>query len=77
MLRVSVRVPVLVRVLLFVLASVSVLTTAREFSFAWALPAPPLWVDVAVSIAAFVWAVVFSRRYPEAVRRRVRATALQ
>ena len=30
----------------------------------------PIWIDVAVSIAAFAGAVVFSRRYPIAVRRR-------
>ena len=34
------------------------------------VPAIPIWLDVWVSIAAFVGAVVFSRRYPEAVRRR-------
>ena len=33
----------------------------------------PIWVDVVVSIAAFAGAVVFSRRYPEAVRRRALA----
>jgi len=36
------------------------------------IPAIPIWVDVAVSIAALVGAVVFSRRYPDAVRRRAR-----
>ena len=30
----------------------------------------PIWLDVVVSVAAFVAAVVFTRRYPEAVRRR-------
>jgi hypothetical protein len=37
----------------------------------------PIWLDVVVSIAAFVGAVVFSRRYPEAVRRRALANALR
>jgi len=37
----------------------------------------PIWLDVVVSIVAFVGAVVFSRRYPEAVRRRALANALQ
>ena len=41
------------------------------------VPAIPIWRDVAVSIAAFVGAVVFSRRYPEAVRRRALANALR
>src|SRR5262249_39052710 len=35
----------------------------------------PIWLDVVVSIAAFVGAVVFSRRYPQAVRRRALADA--
>jgi hypothetical protein len=35
----------------------------------------PIWFDVGVSIAAFVGAVVFSRRYPVAVRRRALANA--
>jgi hypothetical protein len=35
----------------------------------------PIWVDVVVSIAAFVGAVFFSRRYPVAVRRRALAKA--
>jgi len=35
----------------------------------------PIWVDVVVSIAAFVGAVVFTRRYPEAVQRRALASA--
>jgi hypothetical protein len=34
----------------------------------------PIWLDVWISIAAFVGAVVFSRRYPEAVRRRALAS---
>ena len=34
------------------------------------VPAVPLWIDVAVSVAAFVAAVWFSRRYPDVVRRR-------
>jgi hypothetical protein len=33
----------------------------------------PIWVDVVVSIAVFVGAVVFSRRYPQTVRRRALA----
>ena len=37
----------------------------------------PIWLDVGVSIAAFVGAVVFSRRYPEAVRRRALANAMR
>jgi hypothetical protein len=41
------------------------------------VPAIPIWLDVLVSIAAFVSAVVFSRRYPEAVRRRALANALR
>jgi len=41
------------------------------------VPAIPVWVDVVVSIAAFVGAVVFSRRYPQAVRRRAIANALR
>jgi len=35
----------------------------------------PIWVDVAVAIAAFLGAVWFSRWYPEAVRRRALANA--
>jgi len=35
----------------------------------------PIWVDVVVSIAAFVGAVVFTRLYPEAVQRRALASA--
>ena len=38
-------------------------------------PAIPIWLDVVVSIAAFVGAVWFSRRYPEAVQRRALANA--
>lgn len=34
------------------------------------LPAIPLWIDVLASVAAFVAAVWFSRRYPDVVRRR-------
>ncbi|HKA61863.1 MAG TPA: hypothetical protein VKH83_05525 [Methylomirabilota bacterium] len=34
------------------------------------VPAVPLWIDVAASIAAFGAAVWFSRRYPDVVRRR-------
>jgi hypothetical protein len=37
----------------------------------------PIWLDVGVSIAAFAGAIVFSRRYPEAVRRRALANALR
>src|SRR5262245_49080585 len=33
-----------------VLVLLSVLTTALEASFAWALPVPALWVDVAVAV---------------------------
>ncbi len=39
------------------------------------VPAIPIWLDVAVSIAAFVGAVWFSRRYPAAVQRRALANA--
>lgn len=39
------------------------------------VPAIPIWLDVVVSIAASVVAVWFSRRYPEAVRRRALANA--
>jgi hypothetical protein len=34
------------------------------------VPAIPLWIDIAASVAAFVAAVWFSRRYPDVVRRR-------
>jgi hypothetical protein len=34
------------------------------------VPGLPIWVDVAVSVAAFVAAVWFTRSYPAAVRRR-------
>jgi len=40
------------------------------------VPAIPIWLDVAVSIAALVGAVWFSRWYPEAVRRRALASAV-
>ena len=39
------------------------------------VPAIPIWLDVVVSVAAFGGAVWFSRRYPEAVRRRALANA--
>ncbi len=39
------------------------------------VPAMPLWVDVAGSVAAFVLAVWFSRWYPGVVRRRALAAA--
>jgi hypothetical protein len=35
----------------------------------------PIWIDVAVAIAAFLGAVWFTRWYPEAVRRRAIASA--
>ncbi len=67
------------------------LTTNRIITSVWAatfaihvaadaaaqyVAAIPIWVDVVVSIAAFVGAVIFTRRYPEAVRRRAIASAL-
>ena len=39
------------------------------------VPAVPLWVDIAGSVAAFVIAVWFSRWYPAVVRRRAFAAA--
>jgi hypothetical protein len=39
------------------------------------VPAIPIWLDVAASIAALVGAIWFSRWYPEAVRRRALANA--
>ena len=68
------------------------LTTNRIITSVWAatfavhvaadaaaqyVAAIPIWVDVVVSIAAFVGAVIFTRRYPEAVRRRALANALR
>ena len=62
------------------------MTTNRAITAVWAVafavlvaadaaaeyvPALPLWVDVAVSIAAFVGAVWFTRWYPAVVRRSV------
>lgn len=66
------------------------LTTNRIITAVWAatfaihaaadgaaeyVPAIPIWLDVAVSIAALVGAVWFSRWYPESVRRRALANA--
>jgi uncharacterized membrane protein len=39
------------------------------------VPAIPIWVDVVVSIAAFVGAIWFTRSYPQAVQRRALAAA--
>ena len=38
------------------------------------VPAIPIWVDVAASVAAFAGAIAFTRWYPAHIRRRVRAT---
>lgn len=66
------------------------LTTNRIITAVWAatfaihvaadgaaqyVPAIPIWLDVAVSIAAFGGAVWFSRWYPAAVQRRALASA--
>jgi len=66
------------------------LTTNRIITMVWAgafaalvaadalaewVPAVPLWVDVAGSVAAFAAAVWFSRWYPAAVQRRALAAA--
>ena len=60
-------------------------TTNRLITIAWGIafavhvaadaaaeyaPAVPLWIDIAVSVAAFVGAVWFTRWYPAAVQRR-------
>jgi hypothetical protein len=37
------------------------------------VPAIPLWIDIAASIAAFASAVAFTRWYPARVRRQVKA----
>ena len=42
---------------------------AADAAAEW-LPAVPIWLDVAASIAAFAGAVLFSRWYPAMVRRR-------
>jgi hypothetical protein len=66
------------------------LITNRTITWVWAVtfailvaadaaaeyvPSIPIWLDVAVSIAAFGGAVWFSRRYPDVVRRRALANA--
>ena len=47
---------------------------AADAAAEW-VPAVPIWVDVAASVAAFAGAVWFSRWYPAAVQRRALAGA--
>jgi hypothetical protein len=47
---------------------------AADAAAEW-LPAVPLWIDIAASVAAFVGAVWFSNWYPDVVRRRSMAVA--
>jgi len=73
-------------------ASPLFIATNRLISAAWAgafavmvaadasaeyVPAIPLWVDILATVAAFVGALVFTIRYPAAVRRRAEAGGLR
>lgn len=62
------------RIITAVWAGAFAVLVAADAAAEW-LPAVPLWLDVAASIAAFVGAVWFTRWYPAMVRRRALAGA--
>lgn len=62
------------RIITMVWAGAFAALVAADAAAEW-VPAVPLWVDVAGSVAAFAAAVWFSRWYPAAVQRRALAAA--